>query len=155
MNNSTRASEEMSGSSQLTSRCPVCQFENGGHSFECPRYKEFEPQPEKCCEKCVIKDSVGVAIGCHDSNHNCPCHQEPTKPESDDLSWRIDQMVCSKENVKRFVGYAVKQAKEEVKKEMVEKIKKSKLFKMGGSCFECCDYEDICNDVLELLKGKR
>lgn len=28
-----------------------------------------------------------------------------------------------------------------------ERLRKTALFRMGGSCFECCEYEEICEDM--------
>lgn len=35
--------------------------------------------------------------------------------------------------------------------ELKEKIKQTKFFKNGGSCFECCEYEEMCEEILSLL----
>jgi len=43
----------------------------------------------KCCEKCVIKDSVGIPIGCHDSNHWCPCHTPTPENWSEKLVKKV------------------------------------------------------------------
>ena len=38
-------------------------------------------------------------------------------------------------------------------------LKKTKLYKYGGSCWECCDYEEICKDneqfITELLQREK
>jgi hypothetical protein len=35
--------------------------------------------------------------------------------------------------------------------EIDEVMSKTKLVKKGGSCFECCDYEDIVKDIKKVL----
>lgn len=41
--------------------------------------------------------------------------------------------------------------KEEVKEKIEKEFEKTKFAKGGGSCFECCDYEEMYDDLLESL----
>ena len=38
-------------------------------------------------------------------------------------------------------------------KEILEKFKSSKFAKEGGSCFECCDYEEMYADLKQFISA--
>jgi len=42
--------------------------------------------------------------------------------------------------------------KKDKKEKWISSFYKTKLCKMGGSCFECCDYEGIVDDQIDLIR---
>jgi|ERR1035437_315489 hypothetical protein len=53
--------------------------------------------------------------------------------------------------IKALINKLLSEKEAEVREGLVKKIKQSKLFTMGGSCWECCDYEGICDDIIKTI----
>jgi hypothetical protein len=51
----------------MNNNCPECQFENGGHSLECSRYKECT------CNINGAEDDIGHFKGCPALEPSLPC----------------------------------------------------------------------------------